>query len=105
MSEHNNPEQSGEDTIIIEDVNQFVALTAAWHNKKVQTLEHMMEIPSGTEATFNKGEPMILEGDLLKGFVLGLQMALMELGTLPFKAELDQRDDGTELDLDAPVMH
>jgi hypothetical protein len=77
------------DTLHVQDIDHFIALLFAWHKNRVKTLEHMLTVPEGTEVTFNDEGPQILTGDMLKGFVIGLSLGLMELGTLPFAAEMD----------------
>lgn len=69
------------------DLDTFVTALTGWHVHKVAALQHMMEIPEGTEVTLDEETPSILTGDLLKGFQLGIQLSLLELGTLPFIAE------------------
>ena len=81
------------ETVVVSDLDEFVRTLVGWHNHKVKVLEHMMEIPSGTEVVFNKNAPMVLEGELLKGFCMGIQLALMELGKLPFEAEMDDEQE------------
>lgn len=76
-------------TVMVDDLDQFVRVLMAWHAKKVATLRHMKDIPDGTEATQDDQEPVILTGDMLKGFRMGLDLALEEMGTLPFEAELE----------------
>jgi len=77
-------DQTKSDVIEIEDIHQFVAMTSAWHGEKVRALEHMLKVPDGTEMIIDGDKPVTLTGDLLLGFVAGLQLGLMELGTLPF---------------------
>ena len=77
-------------TVMVNDLDQFVRVLVAWHAKKVATLRHMKDIPEGTEATQDDQPPVILTGDVLKGFRMGLDLALEELGTLPFEAELEE---------------
>lgn len=76
-------------TIEIDDLNQFVQMLAAWHSQKVKTLEHMLEVPEGVEMVVTGEEPIILTGDLLAGFKAGIELSLMELGTLPFAYETE----------------
>lgn len=76
-------------TLIVENIDQFIQLLSGWHEGKVKTLEHMLGMPEGIEVTFNDEAPQILSGDLHKGFLMGLSLALMELGTLPFGVEID----------------
>ena len=92
-------------TIVVEDINQFVKLLSAWHQSKVDVLNHMMEIPSGTEVTFNSNEPVVLEGDVLKGFVMGISLSLMELGELPFVAETEEPEGEEHGQEPEPTVH
>lgn len=77
------------ETLHVQDIDHFIRLLCGWHENKVKTLEHLLTIPEGTEVTFNDEGPQILTGDMLKGFTIGLSLGLMELGTLPFAAEMD----------------
>jgi hypothetical protein len=87
------------ETVVVQDIDQFIQLLNGWHQDKVKTLEHMLSVPEGTEVRFNDEGPQILQGDMLKGFVIGLSLGLMELGTLPFAAEMDD----TPASSDEPV--
>lgn len=78
-------------TLIVEDIDQFIQLLSGWHETKVKTLEHFLSMPEGIEVTFNNEAPQILSGDLHKGFLMGLSLALMELGTLPFGVEVEDQ--------------
>lgn len=80
--------QENQDTLVIEDMNQFVQLLVAWHSEKVKVLEHMLQVPDGSVMETN-GIKATLTGDLLAGFKAGIELALMELGTLPFAYETD----------------
>jgi hypothetical protein len=77
------------ETVAITDVNQFVGILTDWHAHKVAILEHMLQVPDGTEMQVDDGESIILTGDMLAGFKAGISIALMELGVLPFVAEMD----------------
>jgi hypothetical protein len=77
------------DTLHVQDIDHFIQLLFAWHQNKIKTLEHMLTIPEGAEVIFNDEGPQALKGDVLKGFVIGLSLALIELSTLPFAAEMD----------------
>lgn len=83
------PTQPTPDIIEITDVNQFVGILAAWHSKKVAVLEHMLQVPEGTEMSVDGQDPLILTGDMLAGVKAGISIALMELGSLPFIAETE----------------
>lgn len=77
------------ETVMIDSLDQFVRALHNWHHNKVQTLKHLQSIPEGTEVSEDDGTPQVLTGDLLKGFILGLTVALSEMGTLPFEAEVE----------------
>lgn len=76
-------------TIEIDDLEQFVRIMAGWHSQKVKTLKHMLEMPEGVEMVVSGETPVVLTGDLLAGFKAGIELSLMELGTLPFAYETE----------------
>jgi hypothetical protein len=80
-------EAEAPETVDVTDLDQFVRILVTWHNEKVKVLSHMLSIPPGSEATLDEGTSIKLSGDSLKGFQLGVQLALIELGTLPFSFE------------------
>jgi hypothetical protein len=77
------------ETVMIDTLDGFVRALHAWHHNKVQMLRHLQAIPDGTEVSKDEGEAFALTGDALKGFVMGLEVALEEMGELPFEAEVD----------------
>lgn len=80
------------ETVHVENMDHFVRILFEWHQRKVKELEHVLAIPEGVEVHFNTQDPIILQGDMHKGFIMGLSLGLMELGTLPFAAEPDDED-------------
>ena len=88
MTDQNQPQQP--ETVEVENLDQFVKMLMAWHQSKVTQLNHMLQIPEGVEVVVNETESHILAGDLRKGFIIGLELGLMELGTLPFAAEMEE---------------
>ena len=85
----------------VSNLDQFVYLLMAWHTEKVKALEHMMEIPDGSEMAVDNGSATVITGDYRTGFQAGIALALMELGNLPFVAEKDE----TPSNDDAPPVH
>lgn len=79
----------------ISDLNTFVSILTAWHEQKVKVLEHMLSLPEGTEAELGGGGSIVLEGNVLQGFQIGLSTALIELGHLPFIASESNDDNET----------
>jgi len=86
-------------TIEVTDIDNFVLLLTAWHQREVNILNHLMKAPDGLiialssanteeEATakLESGEtqPLTLEGETMRAFKAGLAMALSALGQLPF---------------------
>lgn len=85
------------DTLLaVQDLDQFVTLLAAWHKKKVDVLKHMQAIPETAEVSLGDGPPIKLTGDFREGFLLGLSLALSELGELPFVAEMEDSSAATK---------
>lgn len=81
------------ETVEVADLDQFVAMLTAWHTRQVQTLNHFMQIPPGTPMEVNGAGERKLEGDLLEGFKAGVQLSLLNLGTLPFAAEVEEEEE------------
>lgn len=80
---------STKETLSISDLDSMVTLLSGWHKKEVATLEHMLLIPEGTEVCFGDETPIVLSGDRLTGFQLGISISLLRLGQLPFVAETE----------------
>lgn len=76
------------ETVEIADLDQFVRVLVGWHSQKTAVLKHMLDIPMGSEMTFGETvTPTIMAGDFLDGFKAGIDLALIELGVLPFVYE------------------
>lgn len=75
-----------------------------WHEAKIKELEHIVTVPSDGSLVVQVGaeEELAITGDIHKGFILGVNVALMAIGELPFSlsvVEIDKEDG------DAPVVH
>jgi hypothetical protein len=77
------------DTIEVPDLDTFVKLVARWHRNKVARLEHFLQLPDGQVVQIGEEPEFTVTGDIRKGFLLGINMALMEFGILPFSFELE----------------
>ena len=76
-------QQAAPETVNIDSLDQFAFVISEWHKRKVTILEHFLSIPEGTTLEVNN-EDIEVKDDLRKGFLLGLNLALNELGVLPF---------------------
>lgn len=79
-------EEVSNESFMIESIDQFGQLVEAWHSQGVLTLKHLMEVPVGMEIVIEGEEPFKMEGDIQRGYKLGLNVALNYLGTLPFSS-------------------
>lgn len=77
------------DTLEIRDLDHFIGLLTRWHTHKVDLIKKLHEIPETASVSINDGEVYQVTGDFREGFKLGLSLALSELGSLPFVAELE----------------
>lgn len=85
------------DTLLaVNDLDQFVQMLSSWHTKKVATLKHMQNIPETAEVSIEDGPPVQMTGSFREGFLLGLSIALSELGELPFVAEMEDASSATK---------
>lgn len=84
-------------TVPVEDLDTFVQILTTWHAEKCVVVQHLLAVPEGSEFEIGDGaeaKTLVMSGDVLAGFKLGIEMAMMHLGTLPFVAEME----------DAPVQ-
>lgn len=94
------------EVVNIETLDQFVKALQVWNRNKVQLLKHMMDVPEGTEVTDDSdNSTVVLSGEARKGFILGLKVALSELGQLPFEAEVDFNSPDPVIDDAASKVH
>lgn len=101
-----------DELVPIESVDQMANYMAAWFVQRREQITKLLSAPAGTSFEIGEGaEATVIElsGDTLKGFKFGVEMALMQLGELPFGAILEDaptgEDQGNKLDLegDAPT--
>lgn len=90
-------------TVEVDNLNQFVALLTKWHQNRVAQLEHLLEIPEGTEAQLNDTVSVVLNGDVRTGFLIGVTLGLAQLGKLPFVAEVTEDDMAIATKEDTPA--
>ena len=81
--------ETNETDIEVTDLDTFVRLLASWHGKRVARLQELMNTPAGTEITIGEEPPVVLDGETLRAFRLGVAMALSQLGDLPFGVEFE----------------
>ncbi len=81
--------QAAPETLEIQDLNEFVRILVGWHSHQVRTLEHFLTLPEGLAMQVGEGPEVVLAGDMLAGFKAGIELSLMQLGKLPFSAELE----------------
>lgn len=77
------------ETVPINDVNQLAQLFMAWHKRQVAKVEHYLQVPEGQEIQIGQNPPFILEGNMMVAFKAAINLALNDLGTLPFAAETE----------------
>jgi len=89
------------ETVYVDDMGHFIELLVRWHDTKVRLLKHMEQIPDGTVIQFDDVE-QAFTGDMRQGFMLGVRVALAELGELPFAAEVDDSEPAANDSADKP---
>jgi hypothetical protein len=86
------------DIIPVYDLDKFVQTLTAWHANQCAAVQHMLTIPEGSQFEIGEDEAkqsVTLTGDVLVAFKLGIEMTMMQLGTLPFVAEMDDEPEAT----------
>lgn len=85
-------QEASQETAMIEvtSLDDFIPVLVNWHNLRVARLKHLLDTPEGVSVTMDNAEELELTGDTLKGFTLGVQIALHQLGQLPFVFETEE---------------
>ena len=81
-----------QETIDVGSLDVFVHMLVSWHSRKCAILKHMMDLPEGSSMQIGEGESVSMTGDMLVVFKAGIELALMELGTLPFRYSTETDD-------------
>lgn len=95
----------------IKSVDEFGALLFNWHHRQISTIRHFLDVPEGVEVKVGEEEQIVLTGDVLRGYKLGLELSLHYLGTLPFGYTPDEvveeevTEEAAPADDAAPVIH
>ena len=88
MNEENNTQDPQMNQIEeITTIDQLSQLLAAWYDRQIAILNHLRDVPAGTQVQVGDEEASeihVLEGDVLTGYLLGLNLALSNIGSLPF---------------------
>lgn len=79
----NKPENESLGQSEIVDLGTFINRLTDWHQSKLAFLQHLRNVPEGICISIDGGADIELSGDLLKGYQLGLSMAISELGIFP----------------------
>lgn len=80
--------------ITVESLDHFARLMAQWHMGRVAQLKHILTVPEGIQFTVGE-EVLILQGDVLKGFKFGVELALIQFKELPFAFETEDAPTAT----------
>lgn len=77
----------------ITSVDQLAELLIEWHRKQVNSSRELLQLSEGTEVELeipeeifmdeNTGEPLVLSGDSLRAFKLGVLLCLSQFKHLP----------------------
>ena len=74
--------------IPVDDLDTFVRTMTAWHESRMAQIKHLLTVPPGS--SFEVGEQTItLSGTALEAFKLAVELCIMQIGTLPFVAEME----------------
>ena len=80
-------EDTEDQPLFVSELSEFIPLLEDWHHRQVMTVEHLQTVPPGQEVQVEDEAPLILEGEALRAYRLGIGLALHYLGNLPFSTE------------------
>ena len=75
-----------------DDLIEALQVVRGWHARNMGIIDSMID--SESEAILLEGgdEPVKIEGEMLKGFKIGLIVAKVLIGSLPFNLTEDEQD-------------
>lgn len=82
------------DVIPVDDLDTFIHIVTSWHQNKVKMVQHMLEVPEGQEVEY-EDKTYVLVDDVRQAFIIGVTVALSELGVLPFTSVTPQEKEST----------
>ena len=88
--EDENTQENLEDPHFVTELPEFTFLLQAWHDRQVKTVNHFFTVPEGQVVEIEGETEFQLSGDVLRGFKLGLSIALSYLGQLPFSPAMEE---------------
>lgn len=101
-------------------LEQLVKTIVKWHKTTLSETREILKVQDGTEikvdyhypiAPEQKFEPMVLSGETLKAFKMGVIVSMLKFEDLPFHLGTDDEQElDAELDMDfpepsSPVLH
>lgn len=100
--------QNENESVVIDSLDMFAAVVAKWHQSCIRELQYTLKVPEGTELCIDEENPIALEGELLKGYLLGIQTAIVCIGKLPFFEDVESANDqsmGVQSELNSNAVH
>lgn len=79
-------------TRTIDTVDELGTMFMGWHKNTVAHMEHLLEVPDGTAMEVGD-DPIVLTGDALAGFKLGIELCLMQAKALPFAPHIEEEEE------------
>ncbi|UIS24716.1 host nuclease inhibitor protein [Pseudomonas phage ZY21] len=72
------------------EIKHFAHLIVEWHENRLETIDDLLNSPPDKGLKIHNeedGSDIIIEGDKLKGFMAGMQVAKLIFAKLPFTLE------------------
>lgn len=92
------------DTIPCDDLNSFVRMLTGWHSQQCAVIQQLLAVPEGSVFEIGEGDEaqtIELNSENMAAFKFGIEMVMMQLGTLPFVAELEVDEAANEAAVNA----
>jgi hypothetical protein len=81
-----NQGEQPDNVVTLNTVHEMAEVIGKWHQHKVNVIKYIRDIPDGSHVELN-GKPYVFTGDFREGVILGINLALNELGELPIVVE------------------
>lgn len=73
------------------ELQRVAELLMTWHQNKMGNIEQVLGMPKDAEIRLGEDDPIVLTGDKLKGFRIGMMIAQQWFGNFPLKITCNEQ--------------
>lgn len=80
-----------------DEVGEICQMVVQWHEKRLATLQDVVDADTAEIRLKMDGDEVVLTGDVRRGFIAGLQIAIEQFSNFPLKVSKMDEEEGEDL--------